>query len=327
MITGFNTDVEYQGVTYHVQTEDKGVSTPMIMSLVYDRGTILASKRSPYDDLLKDTLDEKVLAERLQKQHHLICAAIVAGRLEDLKRMTMKDAEASKQKKLVVQREVRTAPAESVPKPVVPVENIPPAPPAETISALPAQPPPVDRGKSIADAIDIAKGNPIAPTPAPPPRLDGPVPKPTQELEWGFPVDLSEDDLIIEGVEVVEEEMILPAEAVAIVSEFSTSEHKAAGKLGIDLITENSFKGGERQTLGILIYRGVKEYPVNNAQIMVKVLGSSFRPLIFHAKTDEKGIATVHLQLPHFRSGRAALLVRAMNGGEEVEIRRRVSHG
>ena len=41
VITGFNTDIEYQGVTYHVQTEDKGVKTPLILSLVYNRGTIL----------------------------------------------------------------------------------------------------------------------------------------------------------------------------------------------------------------------------------------------------------------------------------------------
>ena len=87
MITGFNTDIEHEGVVYHVQTEDKGVSTPLILSLVYNRGTILASKRSPYDDLLIPAFDEKALSERLQKQHKLICAAVRAGRIEDLKRM------------------------------------------------------------------------------------------------------------------------------------------------------------------------------------------------------------------------------------------------
>lgn len=306
MITGFNTDVEYQGVTYHVQTEDKGVSTPLILSLVYDGGTILASKRSPYDDLLEDTFDEKVLAERLQKQHHLICAAIRAGRIEDLKRMTQKDAEASRQKKLIVQKEVRPAAPTQIPAP---------------------QPVPVPDVPGLADNIDQAK-NVVAQSPrisqpvAPPP-----VPKPRQELEIGMSIDITEDDLIIDGAEIVEEEMILPAEAVEIVSEFVASGQKGTGKLGIDFISETSFKGGERKTLGIHIYRGETENAVNNAQIMVKVIGSSFRPLIFHAKTDEKGIATVHLQLPHFRSGRAALLVRAMSEGEESEIRRRITHG
>lgn len=87
MISGFNTDIVYQGVVYHVQTEDKGLETPLILSLVYTGGQILASKRTPYEDLLAAGFDEKVLAERLSRQHKLICAAIKMGRLEDLKRL------------------------------------------------------------------------------------------------------------------------------------------------------------------------------------------------------------------------------------------------
>ena len=88
MITGFNTDVPHDGVTYHVQTEDKGLDTPLILSLVYVGGHIIASKRTPYEDLVGQGFDEKALAERLKRQHKLICAAIKAGRVEDLKRMS-----------------------------------------------------------------------------------------------------------------------------------------------------------------------------------------------------------------------------------------------
>lgn len=87
MITGFNTDVEHDGVVYHVQTEDKGLDSPLILSLVYSGGAILASKRSRYEDLIEAGFDEATLARRLKRQHRLICAAINAGRLEDLKRM------------------------------------------------------------------------------------------------------------------------------------------------------------------------------------------------------------------------------------------------
>ena len=87
MITGFNTDIEYQGVVYHVQTEDKGLDSPLILSLVYAGGAILASKRSRYEDLIEAGFNEEVLTQRLQRQHRLICAAINAGRLEELKRM------------------------------------------------------------------------------------------------------------------------------------------------------------------------------------------------------------------------------------------------
>jgi hypothetical protein len=87
VITGFNTDVEHGGVVYHVQTEDKGLDSPIILSLVYSGGAILASKRAPYEDLLASGFSEAALAERLKRQHRLICAAIHAGRIEDLKRM------------------------------------------------------------------------------------------------------------------------------------------------------------------------------------------------------------------------------------------------
>ena len=88
MITGFNTDIEHDGVVYHVQTEDKGLESPLILSLVYVGGAILAAKRSRYEDLIESgSFTEDVLTKRLKRQHQLICAAINAGRIEDLKRM------------------------------------------------------------------------------------------------------------------------------------------------------------------------------------------------------------------------------------------------
>jgi hypothetical protein len=95
VITGFNTDIEHDGVVYHVQTEDKGLASPLILSLVYSGGAILAAKRSRYEDLIESGFSEEVLTQRLQRQHRLICAAINAGRIEDLKRMGAKTPEES----------------------------------------------------------------------------------------------------------------------------------------------------------------------------------------------------------------------------------------
>ena len=53
MITGFNTDVKYRGVVYHVQTEDKGTANPLIETLIYKGGEILGSRRLPYADVVK----------------------------------------------------------------------------------------------------------------------------------------------------------------------------------------------------------------------------------------------------------------------------------
>ena len=319
VITGFNTDIEYNGVTYHVQTEDKGVETPLILSLVYDRGTILASKRSPYDDLLSGGLDEKQLAERLQKQHKLICAAVKAGRIEDLKRMTMRESE-SKRKGLVAQKEVKIAP---------PVAS--------------SAPPEIKKTEIRREQMPRSP-DPVAPKPQPfNPRLEinspsvVPIEAPPRQFEESvieIPMSVLDDvGPIIEAVEIVEEEVILPVDAVEIITDFTRGEPVGETRLVLELLNSPTFKGGERKTLSIMVSRGGAAAAgggegcgLSGARVMVKVLGTSFRPLIFHARTDSNGIAIVHLQLPHFKTGRAAILVRAMSGGEEVELRRVIQH-
>ena len=286
MITGYNTDIEFDGVTYHVQTEDKGLQRPIILSLVYDRGTILASKRLPYDDLLEGELDEDALAARLQRQHKLICAAIQAGRIEDLRQMTL--------------RESMTA--------------------AEAGKAVFVEP---------AEANGHAATNGSNGVPAEFEELFSPIPKPRFGGILDVPVARPSVDFITSATieELSPEEVLIPDEAVEIVSEMMGSERPANNKLSIELLGEAKFKGGERKSVTFMVCRGTERKVVNTAQVMVKVLGSSFRPLIFHASTDENGLASVNLQLPNFTSGRAALLARAVSEGEEVELRRAITHG
>ncbi len=293
MITGFNTDIEYEGVTYHVQTEDKGVATPLILTLVYNRGTILASKRSPYDDLLSGDFDEKLLIERLKKQHKLMCGAIRAGRLEDLKRMTMKESE-SRKKGLIAQKEVKAVEKKEVAAlPESKFEEIP----------MPA----ILEGKST--IFEHPKTEEL--------MFDSAV--------WDIPLEIVEDPTD-EFSGMFEEEMILPAEAVEIITDLAKAD-PTDNKIKIELFGDVSFKGGERKTISLMVWRGNRENGLGGAQILVKVIGASFRPLIFHAKTDHNGVATVHLQLPYFKAGRAAVLIRVMNEGEEVELRRVIRQG
>jgi hypothetical protein len=122
VITGYNTDVEHDGVVYHVQTEDKGLQTPIILSLVYTGGAILAAKRAPYDDLIASGFSKEVLAERLQRQHKLICAAVHAGRIDELKRLSEREPS-----KLEV---AQPSPVKQEPKEVVTAEPATAAPPS-----------------------------------------------------------------------------------------------------------------------------------------------------------------------------------------------------
>jgi hypothetical protein len=113
VLTGYNTDVEYDGVTYHIQTEDKGLGNPIILSLVYVGGAILASRRAPYDDLVTRGFDERILGERLHRQHKLMCAAVHAGRLEDLKRLSETTAEKKARQTKAPYEELPVAPSET----------------------------------------------------------------------------------------------------------------------------------------------------------------------------------------------------------------------
>jgi len=295
VISGFNTDVESDGVVYHIQTEDKGLSTKKIISLVYVGGTILASKRTPYDDLADRDFDEKILAERVQKQHRLICAAITAGRINELKEMTAKAAGR------------RAAVA------------LPPV--VEATAELPEV--------AMVNAVPVAFEPPPIPLPPTIERLpDSYVTNPAITDAYEIPLsELFDDGPIIDAVSIIEEDEVLPAEAVEVVSELSGRERPSNAKLSVELLGDFKFKGGDRQTVNIMVCRGTDRKVISGAQIMVKVLGSSFRPVIFHARSDANGLAKVHLQLPHFQAGRAALLIRAMDLGEEIELRKVVTPG
>lgn len=295
VISGFNTDIKFEDVVYHVQTEDKGLKSRLIISLVYDRGTILASKRSSYEDLTSGTFDENAVSERLQKQHKLICAAVKAGRLNDLKAMTERENNKQSVPHIEPIPEVQTAYDQSIyePQPVAVVD-------VQTVVTY-----------SSPNSLDNSS----------------PISMPDDGHIAGLDLEILDDGPIFDGVTIIEEESVFPAEAVAVVSELSGMERPSNNKLSIELLGDTKFKGGERRDVNIMVCRGTDRKVVNDAQIMIKVLGSSFRPLIFHAKTDKNGLAKVHLQLPHFQAGRAALLVRVISSGDELELRRIVTPG
>jgi hypothetical protein len=103
MLTGYNTDVSYGGVTYHVQTEDKGLGNPVILSLVYQGGTILLAKRTNYGDLIQaGRVDEGELAKMLERQHRILVSALQAGKSERLIRLSRQQNEQGKEQQMPV---------------------------------------------------------------------------------------------------------------------------------------------------------------------------------------------------------------------------------
>ena len=285
MITGFNTDIEHDGVVYHVQTEDKGLDSPIILSLVYVGGTILASKRSPYEDLIASGFSDEVLAERLKRQHRLICAAINSGRIDDLKKMSGRPKEAlPKQEAVAVEEaapEVEIAAAETVEEPFeieywpVSQEWVPPPAPADEELAAVMEPGMEPRY----EPVEITT----------PPR--DPEPEPVLE-------------------EIAEEEI--------------ATEPALEDGLVITLLDDDEFYSGQRYTLRILVNNRTNgdEKPLANVAVSVKVLGTTFRPLIYTLKTESDGVASLTTDIPQFTSGRAAVLVRAVTKEQAAELRR-----
>jgi hypothetical protein len=90
MIAGFNTEVSHGGQVYHVQSEDRGKDNPILESLVYIGGTVVAKKLTPYSDRLNDGAGDETIASLLKRQHQVIIAAIKAGRIEELVRHSRK---------------------------------------------------------------------------------------------------------------------------------------------------------------------------------------------------------------------------------------------
>jgi hypothetical protein len=82
MITGHNTDVEYAGRVYHVQTEDKGESNPVIETLVYSRGAILDSRRHSYAEAIKNGPDERIVLRLMEQQHRRMVREVRNGRYD-----------------------------------------------------------------------------------------------------------------------------------------------------------------------------------------------------------------------------------------------------
>jgi hypothetical protein len=83
MITGFNTDVEYDGRVFHVQTEDRGLGNPVVESLVYSGGEIVTQRKSSYSDLVQGgSFSETEVMRRMDAQHRGLLQEIAAGRLD-----------------------------------------------------------------------------------------------------------------------------------------------------------------------------------------------------------------------------------------------------
>ena len=289
MITGFNTDVKYGDTVYHVQTEDKGVKNPLILSLIYVKGTILDAFRSRYDEFLDSgRFSEAQLQKILEFQHRQIVGAIKRGKYQ--KGMALGDfVEGDFVFRLTSVAEPTTG---RKPEPAVPAVSAPPPEPPARVEASeaklpPSSPPPVN---------EVPPVLPVAP-------------------DWNRPS--------LSSVQVAQPETSLSQAPLAV----DISE--ASGDRGIEICVEGSkdYVAGEQVDLQLYVQSRQGRMRLENVQVVIKLIGTTYSPRLYAGKTDRFGCLRMNFSLPTFSGGSAALIIQVSTsiGNDEVKylVRRR----
>lgn len=140
MITGSNTNIRHGGRLFHVQTEDSGRRNPHVISHLYSAGTILASEKTDYSDLLD--LESETLAKDVR-------ALIEEQHKEMLRRLKRGDYDS-----VIAQRIGGESPGSSGTEPTPPAGTA-----RETVPSLEAAPSP--DAESAPSAVDFATAEPL----------------------------------------------------------------------------------------------------------------------------------------------------------------------
>lgn len=148
MVVGFNHNFTYKGVVYHIQTEDSGLKSPHIVTLLYHGGTILASRKTSYADIAKVDNLEQVVEELMKEQHKGMLRSLKNGEFDD-----------------IIARYDQGAPADRATAPEVSPPPVAVAPSPIIAPARPAVPP----DPAMSPSAPAAPSVPAAAQPAPQP--------------------------------------------------------------------------------------------------------------------------------------------------------------
>ena len=356
MITGFNTDVQVEGQVYHVQTEDRGHDNPVLESLVYIGGTIVAKKMTPYADKLSEGADEKAIAALLKRQHQLIIAAIRAGRIDELIHWyaghpgVLDRASPANGHDVVapaavngpelaanghnivppavVNRPIITGAVLETPVASAPVANGPAANGSET-----AAPPAAKSKRNSGSHLKRASGKlPPLPPPSPPRAAAQPADRPASlrtTSMLGSPT----------RPEQPPPKPAAPAPHLTTEPRHTTSTARRAtgtldldqvineylkrsneqGKLDLKVITPSIFIAGKNVGLRVqVLFNATAEA---EAVVTIKIIGTAFKPQVFIGRAGRDGVANFSLALPAFTAGTAAIVIEAQSNRGRGELK------
>lgn len=87
MEKGFNSDLVFRGLNFHVQSEDWGFENPYLVSRVYQNGAVIKSVKTPYSEVLgsglmsRHRVDSQAIRLALREQHQKILDQLLSGQL------------------------------------------------------------------------------------------------------------------------------------------------------------------------------------------------------------------------------------------------------
>ena len=169
MVVGFNHNFRYKGEVYHIQTEDSGVKSPNIVTLLYQGGTILASKKTSYADIAKVDNLEQVVEELMKEQHKNMLRSLKSGEFDDV----IERFQAGKKVTPVMSEDESAKAAPVAENPAAPAPQQPQSPPQPKAPEVAAKP----------EAAATTKPEPAAAVkpesavpPTPPPAKEKPRP-------------------------------------------------------------------------------------------------------------------------------------------------------
>ena len=81
MVTGINSDIDYNGKLYHVQTEDGGINNPIILTRIFCSGVLVTTRKTSYVYLLDMDGFKDVVENLMREQHNEMIQEIQNGKM------------------------------------------------------------------------------------------------------------------------------------------------------------------------------------------------------------------------------------------------------
>ena len=82
-LVGFNNNVRYRGMRFHIQTEDSGVARPHIITHLFaDGGHVIKSVRTDYSEYVNRPDRPTVIQQMMRDQHRAMALDLRDGRLD-----------------------------------------------------------------------------------------------------------------------------------------------------------------------------------------------------------------------------------------------------